>query len=636
MRTEFQGLRSGLLLFDIFSLPKIVHIIHSITLAFGSNPYLWHQAEKISSTDQMKELRHLNKYFKKYWTKLLVGLFITIIARVLQLVMPSYVNKSITVVERFMDGKIVESMAKDVLFQYILIIVGAALLSGFFTFLMRQTIINVSRYIEYDLKNEVFDHYQLLSLNFYKKNRTGDLMNRISEDVGQVRMYAGPALMYGINTVTLFACIIPIMFITAPTLAAYALIPLPILSVLIYKISKVIHKRSTIVQEYLSTLSTFTQEVFSGVSVIKAYALEPQINGDLGTLALEGKEKSMDLAKVNAWFFPLMVLLIGISNIFVIYIGGKQYINGEIESIGVIAEFILYVNMLTWPVAIVGWLTSIVQRAEASQKRINQFLKETPSIQNSTHEITPVRGKITFKNVTFTYEDTEITALNNISFTINEGETVAILGKTGSGKSTILDLVARLYDVTSGEIYIDDTPIKKLNIDSLRQAVGAVPQDAFLFSDSIKNNIKFGKENATDDEVVQAAKNAVVHDNIVGFSKGYETVLGERGITLSGGQKQRVSIARALLKNPEIYLFDDCLSAVDTETEEEILNNLKKASQNKTTLIVSHRVSSAKNADKVLVLKDGQLLQEGTHEELNAVEGYYKELYITQLSEKEN
>jgi len=584
----------------------------------------------------MKELRHVNKYFKKYWAKILVGIFITIIARVLQLVMPSYVNKSITVVENFMGDEIAEATAKNLLLQYILIIVGAALLSGFFTFLMRQTIINVSRYIEYDLKNEVFDHYQLLSLNFYKKNRTGDLMNRISEDVGQVRLYAGPALMYGINTVTLFACIIPIMFITAPTLAAYALIPLPILSILIYNISKIIHRRSTIVQEYLSTLSTFTQEVFSGVSVIKAYALEPQINNELGTLALEGKDKSMDLAKVNAWFFPLMVLLIGISNIFVIYIGGKQYIDGEIESVGVIAEFILYVNMLTWPVAIVGWLTSIVQRAEASQKRINEFLKETPDIKNTVHEHTPIGGKIAFKNVTFTYEDTEITALNNISFTINEGETVAILGKTGSGKSTILDLIARLYDVTSGGVYVDDVAIKKLNIDSLRQAIGPVPQDAFLFSDSIENNIKFGKENATHEEVVQAAKNAVVHENIVGFSKGYETVLGERGITLSGGQKQRVSIARALIKDPEIYLFDDCLSAVDTETEEEILHNLKKASRNKTTLIVSHRVSSAKNADKVLVLEDGKLLQEGTHEELNSIEGYYKELYITQLSEKEN
>ena len=584
----------------------------------------------------MKELKHVNKYFKKYWFKLLMGVIITIIARVFTLIMPSYVNKSITVVESFMDGKITESLAKEQLFEFILIIVGAALLSGFFTFLMRQTIINVSRYIEYDLKNEVFDHYQFLSLDFYKKNRTGDLMNRISEDVGQVRMYAGPALMYGINTITLFACIIPIMFFTAPTLAAYALIPLPILSVLIYQISRIIHRRSTKVQEFLSTLSTFTQETFSGVSVIKAYALEPQINSELSVLAVEGKNRSMDLAKVNAWFFPLMVLMIGISNIFVIYIGGKQYLDGEIASVGVIAEFILYVNMLTWPVAIVGWLTSIVQRAEASQKRINEFLKEKPSIINGELADTPIKGKIEFKNVSFTYDDTNIMALKNISFTINEGETVAILGKTGSGKSTILDLVARLYDVDAGEILIDDVPIKKLNLESLRGNIGAVPQDAFLFSDSIKNNIKFGNENATDEMVIEAAKNAVVHQNIVGFTNQYDTVLGERGITLSGGQKQRVAIARALIKDPQVYLFDDCLSAVDTETEEEILNNLKKASKNRTTLIVSHRVSSAKNANKVLVLEDGELLQEGTHEQLNSIKGYYSELYRNQLSEKEN
>ena len=584
----------------------------------------------------MKELKHLNKYFKKYWKKLLLGLFITIVARILQLVMPSYVKESIEVIEDFTASEITETVARGFLFEYILIIVGAALLSGVFTFLMRQTIINVSRYIEFDLKNEVFDHYQLLSLNFYKKNRTGDLMNRISEDVSQVRMYAGPALMYGINTATLFICIIPIMFMTAPKLAAYTLIPLPILSVLIYKISKVIHQRSTVVQEYLSTLSTFTQEVFSGVSVIKAYALEPQINKDLSVLAVEGKDKSMDLARVNAWFFPLMVLLIGVSNILVIYIGGRQILNGEIDSVGVIAEFIIYVNMLTWPVAIIGWLTSIIQRAEASQKRINEFLQERPEIRNDILEETKIEGKIEFRNVSFTYEDTEITALKNISFTINDGETVAILGKTGSGKSTILDLIARLYDVSGGEILIDNVPIKKLNVKSLRTSVGAVPQDAFLFSDSIENNIKFGKYNASEAEVVQAAKNAAVHDNIEGFSKGYKTVLGERGITLSGGQKQRVSIARALLKDPEIYLFDDCLSAVDTETEEEILNNLKKASKNKTTLIVSHRVSSAKNADKVLVLEDGRLLQEGSHEELNSQNGYYKELYATQLSEKEN
>ncbi|WP_047415946.1 ABC transporter ATP-binding protein [Cellulophaga sp. Hel_I_12] len=584
----------------------------------------------------MKELKYINKYFKKYGIQLLLGLFITIIARVFSLVTPSYVKKSIQVVEDYGSDIIAKPEAKELLLENILIIVGTALLAALFTFLMRQTIIKVSRYIEYDLKNEVFDHYLLLNLNFYKKNRTGDLMNRISEDVGEVRNYAGPALMYGINTVTLFACIIPIMFINAPVLAAYTLIPLPILSVLIYKISKVIHQRSTIVQQFLSKLSTFTQESFSGISVIKAYGLEGKINQELTDLANEGKTKSMDLARVNAWFFPLMVLLIGISNIFVIYIGGNQYINGEIDSIGVIAEFVIYVNMLTWPVAVIGWLTSIVQRAEASQKRINEFLSIVPSIKNEALQPTPIQGKIEFKNVSFTYEDTEITALKNISFVIEKGETVAFIGKTGSGKSTILDLVARLYDVSAGEILIDDVPIKKLNLNSLRNEIGTVPQDAFLFSESIKNNIKFGKEEATDDEVIAVAKQAVVHKNIMDFSKQYETVLGERGITLSGGQKQRVSIARALIKDPKIYLFDDCLSAVDTETEEKILNNLKNASTNRTTLIVSHRVSSAKNADKIIILKEGALLQQGSHNALMDVEGYYRELYNDQLLDKEN
>jgi ATP-binding cassette subfamily B protein len=584
----------------------------------------------------MKELKHLNKYFRKYWLQLLIGVIITIIARIFQLIMPTYVNKSIEAVEDFLKGALPESEARGLLLEFILIIVGAALLSAVFTFFMRQTIIKISRYIEYDLKNEVFDHYQILNLSFYKKNRTGDLMNRIGEDVSQVRDYTGPAIMYGIQTLTLFLCLIPLMFIKAPELAFYTVLPLPILSVLIYQISKVIHSRSTMVQQFLSTLSTFTQESFSGISVIKAYNLEPKINGEFQVLAIEGKDKSMSLARVNAWFFPLMILLIGISNIFVIYIGGQQYIAGEIESVGIIAEFILYVNMLTWPVAVVGWLTSIVQRAAASQKRINEFLNIQPDIKNEVEEPTRIQGKIEFRNVSFTYDDTNITALKNMSFTINRGETVAIIGKIGSGKSTILDLVARLYDVSSGEILVDDIPLRKLNLNSLRGAVGAVPQDAFLFSDSIKNNIKFGKENATDDEIMVAAKKAVVHDNIMEFAKQYDTILGERGITLSGGQKQRVSIARALIKDPQIYLFDDCLSAVDTETEEEILSNLKKVSQDKTTLIVSHRVSSAKNVDKILVLDDGKILQEGTHDKLIMTDGYYKELYLNQLTEKEN
>ncbi|ETN97004.1 ABC transporter ATP-binding protein [Zhouia amylolytica] len=585
----------------------------------------------------MKELKSIHKFFYKYKWKLLIGVIITIIARIFSLFLPPYINKSITAVQNYLntpDASLTE--VKDELILYILIIIGTTLLSAFFTFLMRQTIINVSRYVEYDLKNEIFKQYEKLSLGFYKKNRTGDLMNRISEDVTQVRSYAGPAIMYSIQTITLFICVIPIMIYKSPTMAMYTLIPLPFLSILIYKISKVIHERSTSVQAYLSDLSAFSQESFSGISVIKAYSIEPETNTSLVNLANEGKNRSMNLAKVNAWFMPLMILMIGLSTTLAIYVGGMQYINGEINSIGIIAEFIMYVNFLTWPVAIVGWVTSIVQRAEASQKRINEFMSLTPEIQNEVDTHTPVEGEITFKNVSLTYDDTNITALKNISFTIEKGQTLAIIGKTGSGKSTILDLIGRLYDTTEGTIYIDKTPIRKMNLSDLRNSIGAVPQDAFLFSDSIKNNIKFGKASATDEEVIEAAKKAAVHENILGFNKKYETVLGERGITLSGGQKQRVSIARAMIKDPQIYLFDDSLSAVDTETEEQILNNLRKISSEKTTIIVSHRVSSAKNADKIIVLEDGQIIQQGSHNQLINQEGYYKELYLNQLSEKEN
>ncbi|GAL66654.1 ABC transporter ATP-binding protein [Jejuia pallidilutea] len=579
----------------------------------------------------MKELKHLNKYFLKYKSHLLIGIVITIVARIFLLFTPRYIRRIFEIIEN--KAGLEETEIRAELLEAILYIIGAAVIAGIFTFLMRQTIINVSRYIEYDLKNEVYAQYQKLSLNFYKKNRTGDLMNRISEDVGRVRMYAGPAIMYSINTVTLFVIALIYMFNQAPTLTLYTVIPLPILSVIIYKLSKEIHKRSTIVQEYLSKLSTFTQESFSGISVIKAYNIEPKTSADFDALSTTSKEKQLHLVSVQALFFPMMILLIGTSNLLVIYIGGMQYINGEIESLGTIAEFIIYVNMLTWPVATVGWVTSIVQQAEASQKRINEFLKIEPEIKNNVEGHTEITGDITFKNVSFTYDDTNIQALKNVSFEIKAGETLAILGKTGSGKSTILDLVGRLYDVDSGEILLNNIKINEHNLSDLRSNIGYVPQDAFLFSDSIKNNIKFGKEDATDDEVIAAAKNAQVHKNITKFNKGYNTVLGERGITLSGGQKQRVSIARAIIKSPKILLFDDCLSAVDTETEEKILKNLFKITKGKTTIIVSHRVSSAKNADKIIVLEDGKIVQKGSHETLIDVNGYYKELYLKQLSE---
>ncbi|MDH7914215.1 ABC transporter ATP-binding protein [Winogradskyella sp. SYSU M77433] len=583
----------------------------------------------------MKALKHLNKYFLKYKYSLIIGIVITIVAKIFALFTPRLVGASINVVSDRLNGKITEEVFRSELMINILYLIGAAVVAGIFTFLMRQTIINVSRYIEFDLKNEIYQHYQILSLNFYKSNRTGDLMNRISEDVGKVRMYVGPAIMYTMNTITLFVVALIYMINTAPSLTLYTLIPLPVLSITIYKLSRMINKRSTIVQQSLSTLSTYTQEAFSGISVIKSYGIEPRTNVEFEDLSNQNREKQIDLTKVQALFFPLMVLLIGISNLIVIYVGGMQYINGKIENIGTIAEFIIYVNMLTWPVATVGWVTSLVQQAEASQERINEFLKTDPDIKNHNNELTPIKGDIEFKNVSFTYPDTNITALKDVSFKLKSGETLAVLGKTGSGKSTILDLIGRLYDIENGELLVDNTSISKLNLYSLRESIGYVPQDAFLFSDSIKNNIKFGKEDATDEEVIEAAKNARVHKNIIKFTKGYDTILGERGITLSGGQKQRVSIARAIIKHPDILLFDDCLSAVDTETEEKILKNLVKLTKDKTTIIVSHRVSSAKNADHIIVLDDGKIIESGNHNTLINSDGYYKELYTKQLSEKE-
>lgn len=583
----------------------------------------------------MKSLKHLNKYFYKYRYHLLTGMVITIVSKIFALFTPRLIGLSINVISDRIDNKISDEVFKQELFTYILYVIGAAILAGIFTFLMRQTIINMSRYIEYDLKNEVYRHYQKLSLSFYKANRTGDLMNRITEDVSKVREFTGPAIMYSINTVTLFVVALIYMYQRSPELTFYTVLPLPILSIFIYKISQVINQRSRIVQESLSALSTFTQERFSGISVIKSYGIEGVTNSKFELLSTENREKQISLAKIQALFFPLMILIIGLSTIIVAYVGGKLYMNGKIADIGTIAEFLIYVNMLTWPVAVIGWVTNLVQQAEASQKRINEFLETVPEIINTVEAPFKVKGKIEFKDVSFTYPDTNITALKQVSFCINEGQTLAILGKTGSGKSTILDLIGRLYDIDSGLILIDNRPIKDCNLYSLRDSIGYVPQDAFLFSDSISTNIKFGKEDATEDEVIAAAKNAQVHKNIMGFKEGYNTVLGERGITLSGGQKQRISIARAIIKSPQILLFDDCLSAVDTETEEKILNNLNRISKSKTTIIVSHRVSSAKNADQIIVLDNGEIVQNGTHESLIEEDGYYKSLYLKQLSEKE-
>ena len=582
----------------------------------------------------MKELKYLNKYLFKYRVSLFLGILITIVARIFSLFAPRLIGNSLTAVERYiLDDSLGLDVIKEELFWNIIIIISAALISGFLTFLMRQTIINVSRYIEFDLKNEIFEHYQKLCLSFYKNNRTGDLMNRISEDVGKVRMYFGPAIMYSINTIALFVIVISYMVSIAPLLTVYTLLPLPILSLAIYKLSKAINTRSTAVQETLSDLSTFTQESFSGIAVIKSYGIQSKINEDFAKLTALSKDKNVDLAKIQAWFFPLMILLIGFSNILVIFIGGNQYIEGTLE-IGVLAEFIIYVNMLTWPVATVGWVTSIVQQAEASQKRINDFLKEEPKITSGSLDQTIEKGTIEFKNVNFTYKETQIQAAKNISFKLNPGETLGVIGKTGSGKSTLLDLISRLYDVDEGEILIDGIPIQDYNLSGIRSEIGYVPQNPFLFSETIERNIRFGKQDASFEEIKAAAQSAAVAENIERFKEGYETLLGERGVTLSGGQIQRISIARALIKDPKVLLFDDCLSAVDADTEEEILKNLKERSKEKTTLIVSHRISSVIDANCILVIDQGTVIEQGTHAELINKGGFYKELFQKQNTER--
>ena len=581
----------------------------------------------------MKHLAYINKYFYKYRKQLILGVLITIIARLFSLVMPKSVQYAIKVVEDYMESPNKEANIGNTLLLYSLLIITAVILSGFFTFWMRQLIINVSRYIEFDMKNEIYQKYQTLSQRFYKQNRTGDLMNRISEDVGKVRMYTGPALMYSVQTITLFLCSIPLMFYTSTTLATYALLPLPILAFLVYFISRKINQKTIEVQKFLSDISSFSQETFSGIHTIKAFVMEEETQKNVDRISQEGRKKHLDLLRIEAWFFPIMIFLIGISIIFVIFVGGRLYINGEIQSIGVITEFTIYVMMLTWPVATVGWVSNIVQQAEASQGRINEFLNEKSDIETTIQYSTPIQGDIRFENVTFTYPDTQITALKEVSFHIPQGKNIAIIGRTGSGKSTILDLITRMYHVQQGHIFIDGRDVKSLNLNDLRKAISVIPQDSFLFSDTIGNNIKYGKSEATQEEIIAVAKLAQVHDNIMDFKDGYETILGERGISLSGGQRQRVSIARALLKEAQIYLFDDCLSAVDTDTEEKILHNLTQIAYNTTRIIVSHRVSVARNADSILFLDNGKLIGQGTHQELYENNQEYRNYYDTQVIE---
>ena len=585
----------------------------------------------------MKELKYLNKYLLKYKTNLLLGFFIIIIARILLLFTPGLIRNSVNVIDEFRKGNITDiEIVQTELIENIFLILLAAVSSGIFTFLTRQTIINVSRYVEFDLKNEIYNQYQKLSLSFYKKNQTGDLMNRISEDVSRVRMYVGPAIMYSTNTITLLVITFFYMYKQSPELTLYTVSPLPILSFTIYKLSRIINIKSKIVQESLSNLSSFSQEIFTGIKIVKSYSMQASNTDKFEEISQVNKENQVSLAKMQALFFPLMILLIGVSNIFVIYIGGKQYLDGSIESIGIIAEFIIYVNMLTWPVASLGWISSIVQQAEASQKRINEFLIEKSEIKNVKNGIKKVNGKIEFKNIFFKYTDSNVQALNGISFLIKPKSSLGIIGVTGSGKTTALKLITRSYNTSSGEILLDDHSLNKIDLVHLRENIGVVPQDSFLFSDTIINNIRFGNEKASKKEIEKVCEIAGIHKEILKFKDQYNTMLGERGVNLSGGQKQRVCIARALVKKPKILIMDDCLSALDTETEEKIIKSLNEYIKDTTTIISSHRISSIQNLDKIIVLNDGKIIQKGSHEELINENGYYKQLYFKQLTEKED
>ncbi|MEJ8757631.1 ABC transporter ATP-binding protein [Pontibacter sp. H259] len=592
----------------------------------------------------MKSLRYLNKYLLKYKFRLFWGLVFIIISNFFQILPAQVVRYAFNLIKEginlhnLYEGMSQQDMVYDIFAKSILVygvvILVMALLRGVFLFFMRQTIIVMSRLIENDLKNEIYEHYQSLPLSFYRKNNTGDLMSRISEDVSRVRMYLGPAIMYGLNLVVLFVMVIPYMLSVNVKLTMYTLIPLPILAISIYYVNNIIERKSDEIQKSLSGITTFVQEAFSGIRVLKSFVREDDSHANFTTASNVYKDKSLDLNFVNSLFFPLILFLVGLSTIITIYIGGQEVINGSITT-GNIAEFIIYVNMLTWPVTSLGWTASLVQRAAASQARINEFLHTKTDIVSRENISKKITGDIHFENVNFIYPDTNIHALKGVSFNIKHGETLAIIGNTGSGKSTVATLLPRMYDVTNGRILIDGVDVRDYNLESLRSQIGYVPQDVFLFSDSIRNNIGFGLPGITEEQMVQAAKDADVYENIMRFPEQFETKLGERGITLSGGQKQRVSIARALVREPSILILDDSLSAVDTKTENAILNSLRRIMENRTSIIISHRVSSVKLADRILVLDDGEIVQHGTHDELIRQKGLYRELYERQLQTEE-
>lgn len=592
----------------------------------------------------MKELKYLNKYLLKYKWHLILGTVFVIISNVFQIVPAQLVRSSLDLVVenirvyKSLNGVNVQTSFFEVFAHGILIYAGLivlmALLRGLFLYFVRQTLIVMSRLVEYDLKNEIYEHYQALPLSFYRRNNTGDIMNRISEDVSRVRMYLGPAIMYGLQLVTLFVMLIPVMFSISSTLTWYALSPLPLLSLSIFFVNNKIERRSEEIQKHQSKLSTFVQEAFSGIRVLKSFNRENESIKNFTKESDEYKRQSLKLTKVQSLFYPLIMGLIGLSTLLTVYAGSVEVIKGTL-TFGNIAEFIIYVNLLTWPVTSLGWTTSLVQRAEASQKRINEFLNTKTNIISEKNIERELGGKIEFKKVGFTYPDTGIKALKDISFTVNPGESLAIIGTTGSGKSTVSNLISRMYDVREGEIRIDDVAIQDYNLTSLRSQIGYVPQDVFLFSDTIQNNIGFALDDISDEKIYQAAKDADVYDNIMSFPNGFATRVGERGITLSGGQKQRVSIARAIVREPKILMLDDALSAVDTKTENTILNSLKRIMVGRTTIIISHRVSSAKLANKIIVLVDGNVVEEGTHESLLEKNGMYRDLYEKQNQTEE-
>lgn len=584
----------------------------------------------------MKELKYLFKFYKKYRWRFTLGAFFVITSNIFALYPAIYTRKAFDTAKEAIETSQTSnydfSELTSTLLYFGMMLILFALLKGVFMFFMRQTIIVMSRLIEFDIKNEIFKHYQELDRAFYKRNNTGDMMARISEDVTKVRMFLGPATMYPINMISLFIFVMYNMFSINVKLSLFVLAPLPLMSITIFFISKVIHAKSEKVQTQLSTLSTLTQESFSGIRILKSFVNEKTNFNIFKTETNEYLKRNVSLAKTNAAFFPFMLLLIGLSTLLTIYIGGKESIAGNIST-GNIAEFIIYVNMLTWPMASIGWVTSIIQRAAASQKRINEFLNTKANINSNEGNAHEVQGKISFKNISFEYPDSEVKALKNISFDINKGESIAIVGRTGSGKSTIINLISRMYKPSSGRIELDDTPIEGINLKSLRSGISLVPQEALLFSDTISNNIAFGsKEELTQETIEQAAEKAAIHDNIKDFTNGYQTLVGERGVTLSGGQKQRISIARALIRPSSILIFDDCLSAVDNETEEKILASIKKEGVKKTTITISHRMSSIQHVDKIIVLDNGQIAEMGTHNELFEKEGIYFEMYQQQLS----